>query len=224
MAKPQQKKPAVGVPEQRSNTAPILIGAGVVLLALVIIAVVLAKPWAKDKESVDEAPFQSSQITGQALPQTSDSGTDPAVGTAAPTVVGKTFTGDEKKIEPDGKPKAVMFWAHWCPHCQAELPKISDFLNDNKGKYNVDFYSIATGTSPAKPNFPPAPWFEKEKYPYPVIADDVNASIANAYGLSSYPYLVFLDGQNKVISRVSGELPDGQFKTLVEQASATKTG
>ncbi|MDQ3782544.1 MAG: redoxin domain-containing protein, partial [Actinomycetota bacterium] len=68
------------------------------------------------------------EVTGEALaphPGNMLPADDPAVGIAAPAVVGEDFDGNTVSIDPtDGSPKAIMFLAHWCPHCQAEVPRV----------------------------------------------------------------------------------------------------
>ena len=63
-------------------------------------------------------------ISGDPLPQFENPNSDPAVGLAAPEVSGTDFTGRATAIKADGRPKVVIFLAHWCPHCQAEVPLI----------------------------------------------------------------------------------------------------
>ena len=42
-----------------------------------------------------------------------------------PRWTGQSFDGTPLAINPgDGKPKLVVFVAHWCPHCQAEVPRV----------------------------------------------------------------------------------------------------
>lgn len=228
MAQKKPPKQAVGVASvKKRNNTPVFIGAGVVIVALLALAFLSTKPWEDDSKSTpeerSEVPYQSVTVEGTNLPKAPESGADSAIGAVAPNLVGKTFTGETVEVKP-GKPKAVLFLAHWCPHCQAELPKLTEWINANKSKYDVDFVAIATATTPSRPNFPPAPWFKKEGYTLPVMADDSNYKAANAYGLVSYPYLVFLDGQNKLVSRYSGEAPITQFETAVKQISDTAKG
>jgi thiol-disulfide isomerase/thioredoxin len=219
MAKPRPKKPEPQpLPTKQAATRNLLIGFGALVAVALIVALVVAKPWESNESDDGSAPYRPVTVTGTALskyPEKSTGATDTAPGTIAPTLSGATFTGTPVALKADGKAKVVMFFAHWCPHCQKELPLISDWLRANPNA-GVDFFSVATGTNPTLPNYPPAKWFDKEKYPLPVMADDNASSAATAYGLSSYPYLVFLDGNNKVISRTAGEIPMDQFAQMVD--------
>ena len=123
----------------------------------------------------------------------------------APTVQGASFDGSPVAIQPNGRPTAIVFVAHWCPHCQREVPVIQSWINANGMPQGVDFVSVATGIDPSGPNYPPDAWLAREGWTLPVIVDPTN-SVAMAYGLSAYPYWVFLDGEGKVVSRTTGEL------------------
>lgn len=223
MAKPRQKEPRVGVDSvRRSNTTPIVLGAAGLVLLLGLVALVIAQPWKSSNNSADSniLEFQPVTVTGSPLPsEYSDAQgqqLNVAVGAQAPELSGKTFDGQPVTIKADGKPKVVLFVAHWCPHCQREVPILSQWLRDNMSKYpNVEFYAVATASSPAKPNYPPSAWLQKEKWPTTIMADDNNSSAAAAYGLGAYPYMVVLDGNNKVITRTSGELSTTDFANKI---------
>jgi RNA polymerase sigma factor (sigma-70 family) len=63
-----------------------------------------------------------------ALPTFTGTATDPAVGRAIPEARGTDFEGSSVAIEHDGRPKVLLFVAHWCPHCQAEVPVVQAWL------------------------------------------------------------------------------------------------
>ncbi len=225
MAKPRVRTAdqQVGVPEAR-KTGPIIAGVIVgVLVAFVGVALLIAQPWKSDKTgtALDSAlEFQAVTVKGNPIPPDPSSAgktADTGIGMVGPEIQGKTFLGKPIDIKVGPKPKVVMFFAHWCPHCQKEVPIIGQWLNDNKGKYDVDYYAVSTGASAGKGNYPPSKWFNKEKFPLDVLADNSNADAANAYGLSSYPYLVFLDKDNKLVARNSSEITPDQITSYVKQ-------
>jgi thiol-disulfide isomerase/thioredoxin len=63
----------------------------------------------------------------------------------------------------------VVFVAHWCPHCQAEVPRIVALAK--AGKVSVPIVGVATGTDASAPNYPPSAWLQREGWPYPVLVD-----------------------------------------------------
>ena len=145
------------------------------------------------------------KISGDALPQFEGPDGDGAVGLAAPTVEGSDFTGTKVSIAADGRPKVIVFLAHWCPHCQAAVPLLQTWVSAGGVPDGVDLVSVATGIDPSRPNYPPDAWLQREGWTVPVIADTTN-SVAQAYGLPAYPYWVFVGADGKVVARTVGEL------------------
>jgi thiol-disulfide isomerase/thioredoxin len=228
MAKPRKPKPEkVGIDSiNQTNTKAIVLGVVGVIVALALIAVAvttLGNDGEGDDILDDVVEFRPVTITGNPLPsQYSDAeGTqlNEAIGAQAPDIGGSNFTGETTNVTKDGRGKALIFLAHWCPHCQAELPLLSDWVKDNAANYsNVDFYAVATGSHPTRANYPPSEWILKdEKWPAKVIVDNNTFDFAKAYGLGSYPYMVFLNGQNQVVTRTSGEIAMTDFANLVQR-------
>jgi thiol-disulfide isomerase/thioredoxin len=165
--------------------------------------------------------FSDITVTGEALPafDSVSSATDAAIGMPAPVVSGKGFTGTEITTDGAGTPTLLVFLAHWCPHCQREVPLLVQWEKDGKTPTGVDVIAVATGTDPANPNFPPSEWLAREEFPalWPVIADSADKKAANAFGLSGYPYFVLVDAQGNVFKRLSGEIPMDELTAIIDQ-------
>jgi hypothetical protein len=153
-------------------------------------------------------------VSGTPLPAFSDVTGDAAVGMAAPTVQGSSFEGTPVSIAADGRPKVVLFLAHWCEHCQAEVPVVQDWIDGGGLPDDVDLVSVATSIDPGFPNYPPDAWLAREGWTVPVIVDPANA-VADAYGLSAFPFWVFVDADGKVTGRLTGELPINDLETII---------
>jgi cytochrome c biogenesis protein CcmG, thiol:disulfide interchange protein DsbE len=153
-------------------------------------------------------------ITGASLPEFTNPTADPAVGMPAPEVRGSDFDGAPVAIEHDGRPKVVLFVAHWCPHCQREVPVVQAWVDSGAVPEGVDLISVATSIDPARPNYPPDAWFQREGWTVPVVVDPTN-SVANAYGLSAFPYWVFISPDGTVKARAVGELPVTNIDTVI---------
>jgi thiol-disulfide isomerase/thioredoxin len=151
----------------------------------------------------------NADIAGQPLVAFVDPANDPAVGQTIPTVTSPTAS-----IALDGRPKVLMFIAHWCPHCQREVPLIQSWINAGGPPADVDLISISTGIDPSRPNYPPEAWLEREGWTPPVVVDPTN-EIANAYGLSAYPFFVFVNADGTVQSRRSGELTTADLEATI---------
>jgi thiol-disulfide isomerase/thioredoxin len=158
------------------------------------------------------------KVTGNAL-ATLASGTDRALGATAPTVVGSSFDGSTVTIQP-GKPTVVLFLAHWCPHCQREVPALVKHFKESGLPTGVEVIAVATATSPDSPNYPPSSWLDRESWPTPVMVDSSDSAAADAFGLPGFPYIVALNASGKVVGRLSGEFSGDQFDGLVAKAKA----
>jgi thiol-disulfide isomerase/thioredoxin len=145
-------------------------------------------------------------VEGTPLPLLADPAADPALGFTAPTVTGVDFDGTTHTIGPDGRPKILIFLAHWCPHCQAEVPEVQAWLDSGRLPAEVDFYSFTVMTDHLRPNWPPQDWLEEEGWTPPVIMDDLQGSVVQAYGMRGTPFYVVLDGDNRSIGRFSGQV------------------
>jgi cytochrome c biogenesis protein CcmG, thiol:disulfide interchange protein DsbE len=190
----------------------------------VILAAILAVVAQRnDESSANNAPQTDPvTITGAALPAYDSTKADSAVGTTIPNLSGTSLLdGTPVKVANDGKPKVLLFVAHWCPHCQREVPLLASDLHKTPLPAGVEMITISTGVDSAAPNYPPSQWLTGVQWPTPVIADDANSSAAQAFGLSAYPYFVFVDANNKVVARSSGEMPLADFRSHVAALQAT---
>lgn len=175
-----------------------------------------------------EGEFGTPQVTGGPLPALAQDGTDPSVGTEIPAVSGTDFSGTSVTIDPaSGEPKVILFLAHWCPHCQDEVPAVQAFFDEQGGlPEGVEFISVATSSDPTRPNFPPSAWLEGEGWEPPVIVDDEDRTVANAFGLSAFPFWVIVGPDGQVIQRVAGgvniEALGGLFDQLTSLESSTR--
>ncbi len=131
---------------------------------------------------------------------------DPAAGLVAPTLHGTDFAGNPVTIGADGRAKVIYFVAHWCPHCQAEVPLIQQLIDSGQKPDNVDIYAVSTAVKPEGGNYPPATWLDREGFSPVTMRDDETSSAVLAYGAGGFPYAVYLDSQNRVIARSAGEL------------------
>lgn len=212
----------------RTTTPPrkvpvLAIGGGLVAL-LAVLAIVIGVT-GDDGGSDDGADGGTSlqetaavEVTGAALPRLDDPSADPAVGQAAPTVTGVSFDGSPVTLAPQGEAQLIVFVAHWCPHCQAEVPVITEWLADNGDPEGVELRAVSTGVNAAAPNYPPSAWLEEEGWPIPTLIDEPDSVAANAYGLSAFPFFVAVNDQGQVVARISGELTVAQLEALVAAA------
>jgi cytochrome c biogenesis protein CcmG/thiol:disulfide interchange protein DsbE len=165
-----------------------------------------ALPSTSPGASGDPAAGDAPVITGLSLVPFENPTGDPAVGQPAPTVVGASFDGRPVTIGGEDRAQILVFLAHWCPHCQAEVPVIQDWVDQGGLPDDVDLVSVSTSTDPAAPNYPPDEWLAREGWTAPVMVDPTG-SVATAFGLAAFPYFVFVNADGTVAGRITGELP-----------------
>ncbi len=107
----------------------------------------------------------------------------------------------------------MAFVAHWCQHCQRDVPALQSWLNAGNGQ-GVRVLSVATGTNETRPNFPPHEWLEREGWTAPVMLDDRNFPGGQAFGLSAYPFWTVIAPDGTVALRLSGALGAEGFEAL----------
>lgn len=199
-----------------------VVGGAVVLAG--ILAVVLSAGGGSSSSGGRVKPGQVEiapvAVSGTPLPTLTDPTNDPAVGKTAPTLTGVTFHRSPVTIGNTGQAHVVIFVAHWCPHCQAEVPRIVSLAK--AGQVPVPIVTVATGTDSSAPNYPPSAWLAREGWPYPVLVDSKTETAATAYGLPGYPFLVFVNAQGQVVGRLSGEIAPSDLTKLFSALAAGK--
>jgi cytochrome c biogenesis protein CcmG, thiol:disulfide interchange protein DsbE len=224
MATTKSKSKSGAVAAARKKQPPWLwIGVAAIVLILAVAAIASSGGSSDKKKSAEGvAETRPVTVTGTVLEKLPESGADPAVGKEIAEVKGQAFDGSPVDIRNDGRPKLILFVAHWCPHCQREVPLLAKYLKSNPLPKGVDLYTVATATSSGRPNYPPSAWLEKEGWTAPTMADSDDAKAADAFGLSAFPYFVAVDGSGKVVGRTTGEITTDEFAGLADRAFGNK--
>jgi thiol-disulfide isomerase/thioredoxin len=182
------------------------------LVALIVMAIVLSPV-----QPVAANEFGTVTITGEALALfTASPSGDPSVGSLAPELSGVSFDGTPISISNQGRPKLVLSLAHWCPACQREVPAIERYLAQNDFSDGIDFISVATASSPDRPNWPPSSWLAREEWSIPTLVDDEAFSALRAFGQGGFPYYVFVDRNGLVALRMSGQQDPANLADMMQ--------
>jgi thiol-disulfide isomerase/thioredoxin len=206
-----------------AGRVPWLIATVVVVIGLAALIAFFSSRGGNDRGdaagSTQTAPVT---VTGTALPDASGSGmiapaTDPAVGKPVPILSGSTPNGGSISYPPSGKPTVYVFVAHWCPHCQAELPRIKTWIDEGRfTSGDVVWRTVSTGVDSGADNYPPSSWFSKIGWTAPVLVDSAKSEAAAAFGLKGFPYVLFVDGNGVVKQRATGELTLAELTTGIK--------
>lgn len=209
----RRPEPHRTAPPDRSRV--LLIVAGVVAL-VVVLGVAIALAGGGDDGTDDGRPDVGPvAIEGDALPEPGD-GADPALGAPAPRIEGTDPEGTAITVGGGGEPTLVAFLAHWCPHCQVEVPVIVDLMEDGSLD-GVRTVGVLTATDRSRPNHPPVAWLEREGWQGEILLDDEQGTAARSYGLDGFPFLVFLDADGSVVARTSGEVGADALRELIDE-------
>ena len=215
---------------QPQQIRPSNLGFALIIVALVVVGALAVAFLATNRGSdvvVAEEQTGPVELVGEALPPLPDgvsigtASNDPTVGTLAPTLTATDFEGNEVTIGPDGRPKAIYFLAHWCPHCQAEVPAVQQLITEGSLPEGVDLYAVSTAVDEGRGNYPPQRWLLGEGFEPLTVRDDASSSAFAAFGGTGFPYVVYLTGDNQLVGRSSGSLESEAIHTLWTQLAAT---
>jgi thiol-disulfide isomerase/thioredoxin len=206
------------------QTRTLLLIAGLVaLVAIIGVIVAVVVGTGGDGDDSDAEPYGSVSVSGQPLPEFSEemrtgAVDDSAIGQPVPIVSGADYAGEATVIDPsaDG-PTMIVLLAHWCPHCNNEMPELNDWRDAGDVPDGLNIVGVSTGVREDAPNFPPDQWLVDKDWQWPVLADDQNGTAMDAYGGTSYPTMVFVDGNGDVFRRVSGEVPIDVIDQLADE-------
>ena len=168
----------------------------------------------------------ASQIAGDAqpsivptdLPRYPQTGQDTAPGLKLSALSGVHFyDGQTKTFDPaDGKARAWLVWAHWCPYCQEELPLVADWHENRADEYpHLEVVSITTSMDDTAAN-PLVPYLEANQFTFPVLMDE-SGVLSRQLGVSAFPFWVFTGPDGTVLGRTAGLLPEEQLLTIFDQ-------
>lgn len=189
----------------------IIVGAIVLVVGLAVaIGVSLV-----DEPLDGNLPEGETTISGDALPEyAGENDINISVGLQAPSFSGPDQNSEIISLEKNGKSKILLFLAHWCPHCQAEVPVVQEYIDTFGLPADVEVIGILTSIDRSRDNYPPHDWLVKEGWSETQIYD-LDREIGTAYGLNAFPYWVTLDKDLKVVNRVTGELTPDQISVLI---------
>lgn len=219
---PRKTRPALrprpAQSSQRRRPPPLVVAALVALAAAGLLAAVVSMAGGNSGTSTAQFDSQAAIAEGPALAPLQDTGDDAAIGKQAPMIEGIDRAGDAVTLPTTGKPTIVLFVAHWCPHCQRELPLVQKWIDEGSMPDDVDLVAVATGIDKTRPNYPPSAWFDREDWTPRTVADATGAA-AKAYGLTSFPYWVAVDATGTIVDRQSGELTLDQVTAMASLAT-----
>ncbi len=111
-----------------------------------------------------------------------------------------------------GEPTVFAIWAPWCPHCQAELPRLNASVEAHSG---VQMVTVTTGVEQGGQSS--QGYLDGQGLTFPVAVDDADQTIFRGLGGQSYPTTYFVDSQGNVITVTEGEISDAQLEQIMAE-------
>lgn len=107
----------------------------------------------------------------------------------------------------------LVFFASWCPHCQAEAPIIAELEKEYEGDLRVVMAGIdeAQGDTPEKVRG----FVERFGIQGPAVYEP---ALGEEYQVAGYPTLYVLDGEGKVVDGYSGEVHRETLEASIQEA------
>ncbi|MEJ0086675.1 MAG: TlpA disulfide reductase family protein [Pseudomonadota bacterium] len=105
-----------------------------------------------------------------------------------------------------GRPLMVNFWATWCAPCRREIPLLNKIRGERKAQ-NAEIVGIAVDFREDVLKF-----LQKVPLSYPLlIGEEDGLAAAEAFGMGmAFPFSVFVDSQNRILTIKVGELHEDE--------------
>lgn len=144
------------------------------------------------------------------------SGVDAAIGMAAPAFEGVSYyDGSPFSFDPGSKLTLLVIGAPWCPYCRDEFPLLSALLDSNPA-YAEAFDVVGVVTAEDLSRGPSSvEWLDSGQFAFTNVID-ADRSIASRYGVTAFPYFVFVGPDGNVMLRTAGAFGEGQLESALD--------
>ena len=112
-------------------------------------------------------------------------------------------------------PVVLAIWAPWCPHCQKEMPILSEAVDATSP---VRLVSVTTAVGQA-PGPSPQEFMQERDLTFPVAVDDDQGTLGAGLGIQSFPTVYYVkDGV--VVRTTTGEVPQAELEAILAELLA----
>jgi thiol-disulfide isomerase/thioredoxin len=108
----------------------------------------------------------------------------------------------------------VHFWATWCPPCIEEIPALSKFWDQYRGRSDIVLYTVSVNK-----DWKMIDEFNKKNPNDLPVYLDPDARTAQRFGTTQYPETYIVNKAGRVIYRIQGgvEWNNAEIKQRIEQ-------
>ena len=126
----------------------------------------------------------------------------------APSLDGGTISWSDV----EGQPTVLAIWAPWCPHCQAELPRLAAAVD---ARPEIQLVTITTAYG-VQPGPTPPEYMADEGLTFPVAVDDGSQTLLQGFGVESFPTTYYVASDGTVVTSTTGEVPSDQLGSILD--------
>ena len=123
---------------------------------------------------------------------------------------------DTAKLNNDGKPYIISFFATWCKPCLRELDAVNEVYADWQDETGVKL--IAVSIDKAQDESKVKPLVNSKGYEYQVLLDP-KGDFKRAMGVNMVPTVFIIDGKNNIVETRT-QYTDGSEEHLIEAVRA----
>lgn len=202
-------------------------GRGPALLALVVVAAIagyLVQRQLQPKSTLAPEPATATTTPAPDADGQPEPDAPPLQKAVPETLPGFTLAdrdGKPRKLADwTGRPLIVNYWATWCPPCIREIPLLSRLRQDYKAQ-SLEVIGIAVDVRDDVLAFA-----EKRKVEYPLlIGEDDGLAAVTAVGMEpTFPFTLFADSKQRVVTLKVGELHEDEAKLILGEVVRLDAG
>jgi thiol-disulfide isomerase/thioredoxin len=189
------------------SSTPRLLGAALIVIAAGAAGVFVYRAKQPEASTLTPVTTASAPIATAASEDNASSLKPKAVPDTLPDITLADRDGKRTKLASfGGRPLMVNFWATWCAPCRREIPLLNKIRMQRKAQ-NAEIVGVAVDFRDDVLKF-----VASTPLNYPLlIGEEDGLAAAEAFGMGmAFPFSVFVDSQNRILTVKVGELHEDE--------------
>ena len=189
------------------SSTPRLLGAALIVIAAGAAGYFAYRAKQPDSGSLTQVTEPTAPVAAPAPESTAGAPKPRSIPDTLPDITLADRDGKPTKLSSfGGRPLMVNFWATWCAPCRREIPLLNKIRMQRKAQ-NAEIVGIAVDFRDDVLKF-----VAKTPLNYPLlIGEEDGLAAAEAFGMGmAFPFSVFVDSQNRILTVKVGELHEDE--------------